>query len=193
MNKMTYKLQSIIEANQYRIISGEKFVWECYGHNARFMDFEANPINTKETNTENNISCVFDTRNYNVYEICFVAKNKAYRWIHPDFIKANKKECKKKNIRFENCYDGVDYIEIEVFADIMEKIKSFVQTGEYDQRVQLPLNLNNDELLTLFQMAHDRDITLNKLVEEILTQSIDSIDEKEKNPDNDSKQPKINK
>jgi len=41
----------------------------------------------------------------------------------------------------------------------------------------IELNLNNDELLQLCLMAHKRDITLNALVTEILTEQIARLEE----------------
>ncbi|CAB4130251.1 hypothetical protein UFOVP116_345 [uncultured Caudovirales phage] len=46
-----------------------------------------------------------------------------------------------------------------------------------DDRVSVPLNLNNDELFQLMLMAHERDITLNKLAEEILREALGMVKE----------------
>jgi predicted DNA-binding ribbon-helix-helix protein len=48
-----------------------------------------------------------------------------------------------------------------------------------DGRVEVPIDLTDDEFLRLAKMAHERDITFNQLVEEILQSEIDRI-EKEK-------------
>jgi hypothetical protein len=42
-------------------------------------------------------------------------------------------------------------------------------TGQdYDTRVSVPVELDDSELFELMRRAHERDITLNQLVEEIL-------------------------
>jgi predicted DNA-binding ribbon-helix-helix protein len=41
-----------------------------------------------------------------------------------------------------------------------------------DNRVDVPIELTDDDWYTLMKMAHERDITLNQLVEEILTLEI---------------------
>jgi predicted HicB family RNase H-like nuclease len=45
---------------------------------------------------------------------------------------------------------------------------------EWDSRIQVPLDLDNDLLLQLAMEAHKRDITLNKMVEIVLQQAIDT-------------------
>jgi hypothetical protein len=44
---------------------------------------------------------------------------------------------------------------------------------EWDSRIQVPLDLDNDLLLQLAMEAHKRDITLNKMVEIVLQEAID--------------------
>jgi hypothetical protein len=42
----------------------------------------------------------------------------------------------------------------------------------FDTRIQVPVELDNDTLLKLTMEAHKRDITLNKMIEEILRELI---------------------
>ena len=53
---------------------------------------------------------------------------------------------------------------------------------ETDNRVEIELELTDQEWYTLMKMAHDQDITLNQLVERVLTEEINRI---EKERDND--------
>ena len=46
--------------------------------------------------------------------------------------------------------------------------------NEYDTRVMVPVDLDDDTLMKLFTIAHEQDITLNQLVENILTELISS-------------------
>jgi len=39
---------------------------------------------------------------------------------------------------------------------------------KFDTRIQVPIDLDNDTMLKLAMEAHKRDITLNKMVEEVL-------------------------
>lgn len=49
-----------------------------------------------------------------------------------------------------------------------------------DNRVDVPIELTDEEWYTLMRMAHDRDITLNQLVEEILAAEINRIDKEQR-------------
>ena len=53
---------------------------------------------------------------------------------------------------------------------------------DLDNRVDVEIELADAEWYTLMRMAHDADITLNQLVERVLTAEIDRI---EKERDND--------
>ena len=58
--------------------------------------------------------------------------------------------------------------ELEVIEDWIEKATAIVAGKKYDKRIQVPLNLPDDVMFELMSMAHERDITLNKMVEEVL-------------------------
>ena len=53
---------------------------------------------------------------------------------------------------------------------------------ETDNRVDFEIELTDEEWYTLMKMAHEQDITLNQLVERVLTAEIDRL-EQEKNHD----------
>jgi predicted DNA-binding ribbon-helix-helix protein len=48
-----------------------------------------------------------------------------------------------------------------------------------DNRVDVPIELTDEQWYSLMKMAHERDITLNQLVEEILTLEINRIEKDE--------------
>ena len=54
--------------------------------------------------------------------------------------------------------------------------------NDSDNRVDVEIELADEEWYTLMKMAHDEDITLNQLVERVLTAEIDRI-EKERGND----------
>ena len=45
-----------------------------------------------------------------------------------------------------------------------------------DNRVDVPIELTDEQWYSLMKMAHQRDITLNQLVEEILTLEINRLE-----------------
>ncbi len=45
-----------------------------------------------------------------------------------------------------------------------------------DNRVEVPLELTDQELLVLFKMAHEKDMTFNDFVEHVLTEYLEQIE-----------------
>jgi hypothetical protein len=43
---------------------------------------------------------------------------------------------------------------------------------DYDTRVQMPLDLPEEDMFLMMKMAHEKDMTLNKFVEDLLRQYI---------------------
>ena len=55
---------------------------------------------------------------------------------------------------------------------------------EADNRVDVEIELADEEWYTLMKIAHEQDITLNQLVEQVLTEEIARIEkERENDPD----------
>ena len=52
---------------------------------------------------------------------------------------------------------------------------------ETDNRVEVEIELADEEWFTLMQMAHQQDITLNQLVERVLTEEIARIEKEREN------------
>jgi hypothetical protein len=42
-----------------------------------------------------------------------------------------------------------------------------------DNRVEIPLELNDEELLVLFKMAHETDLTFNQFIEQVLVEYLE--------------------
>ena len=88
--------------------------------------------------------------------------------INEDFQKKNRKEAKKRDIDKDNAWDDVNYIDLDVDDDFIQKCLAIREGEDYDVRVSVPLELEDDQMLELMSMAHKQDITLNQLVENIL-------------------------
>jgi predicted HicB family RNase H-like nuclease len=99
---------------------------------------------------------------------------KPYRWTNPLFKDAYLNEAKERNIDPDQAWDDVKWVELEVAEDFLEKAQAMFNGDEWDSRIQVPLDLDNDLLLQLAMEAHKRDITLNKMVEIVLQQAIDT-------------------
>lgn len=161
-------LKEWMEVTGYRITEGSDYLWNCYGPNAYRMD----SWNGEQDGFS--ASIVFDTRTQEVYEVSAYdyTKSRAYRLINPAYVEQHKQEASDQDVNFKEAWDDVDYTDLEVDEDMLEKIKGIFSGEDYDTRVQVPLDLEDDLLFDLMKMAHERDITLNKMVEEVLTVAI---------------------
>ena len=65
---------------------------------------------------------------------------------------------------------------INVFPieDFLEKASAIFKGQPFDTRVSVPLDLNDEELFAMMKLAHQRDITLNQLMVEVLQAAIDN-------------------
>ena len=160
-------LKDFMEAVDYRITEGDAYCWQCYGPNAYCLD---------SWNGEHegySISFIFDTKTQVAYEIAMYdyANNRAYRLTNPDFIKARETETTNRGMGDE-AWDDVMYIDLDVEADMMEKVHAIVAGEEYDTRVQMQIEFTDDELLRYMKLAHDMDITFNEFIVRALQSAI---------------------
>ena len=158
-----------MELVDYRITEGSNYGWQCYGSNVYQMDSWNGNIDG------HSFSIVFDTRDQTVYEVQAhdYVHNRAYRMINEDFLKKMKKEAKRRDVDKDEAWDDVNYIDLEVDDDFIQKCLAIRAGEDYDTRVSIPLDFSDEELLQYMKMAHERDITFNELVEEALRQAIE--------------------
>ena len=152
----------------YRITEGSDYCWQCYGSNAHCLD------SWNGEQDGHSFTVIFDTKDQTVYEVQAhdYVHDRAYRMINPNFQKKYKKEAKHRDIDKNNAWDDVNYIDLEVDDDFIQKCLA-IQAGEdYDTKVSVPLELEDDKMFELMRMAHEQDITLNQLVENILRNMI---------------------
>lgn len=73
-------------------------------------------------------------------------------------------------------WDDVDYVDLEVADDFIQKALA-IQAGEtYDTRVKVPVDFSDEELLQYMKLAHDRDMTFNEFVEEALRHALVEVE-----------------
>lgn len=161
-----------MEICNYRITEGSDYQWECYGPNAYTLD------SWNGDQDGHSFSIYFDTKTQEVYEVQIhdYRNQRAYRMINPEFVKKHKKEAKRREVEYKQAWDNVDYVDLEVDDDWIQKALA-VEAGEvYDTRVSVPLVLDRDQMFDLMTMAHERDMTLNELVEFVLKEEIKRIE-----------------
>ena len=161
-----------MELVDYRITEGSDYGWQCYGPNVYQLD------SWNGEQDGHSFTIVFDTRDQTVYEVQAhdYVHNRAYRMINEDFAKKMKKEAKRRDVDRNEAWDEVNYVDLEVDDDFIQKCLAIRAGEDYDTRVSVPLELEDDLMFELMKMAHEQDITLNQMVEQLLRRVIDADD-----------------
>ena len=137
-------LKEWMEIVDYRITEGSDYCWHCYGNDVHMLD------SWNGEQDGHSFTVIFDTKTQVVYEVQAhdYVHQRAYRMINPDFQKKNKKEAKRRDIDKNNAWDDVDYVDLEVDDDFLQKCLSIKAGEDYDTRVSIPLEFSDEELLT---------------------------------------------
>jgi len=162
-------VKEFMEIIDYKITEGSQYMWNCYGPNAYRLD------SWNGHQDGHSVSIIFDTNTQEVYEVSAYdyRNNRAYRLINPDYKAEHDLEAEGRNILGNQAWDDVDYVDLDVDDDFIQKAIAIVAEEDYDTRVQMQVEFLDDELLQYMKLAHDRDITFNQLVEEALRFAIE--------------------
>ena len=95
-----------------------------------------------------------------IAEVCDYRNNRAYR------ISLERHEDD------DTGWDGVEWIDLATDSDFLEKARAILNKEEYDTRIVIPLSLSDGELLILFEMAHEADMTFNDYVAGIIAKQL---------------------
>ena len=158
-----------MELVNYRITEGSDYCWQCYGPNAYHLD------SWNGDQDGHSFTIIFDTKDQTVYEVQAhdYLHQRAYRMINEDFQKKNKKEAKRRDINKDEAWDDVNYVDLDVDDDFIQKCLAIAAGEDYDTRVSVPLDLSDEDMFELMKQAHENDITLNYHVESILRNALD--------------------
>ena len=160
-----------MEMVSYRITEGSDYQWQCYGPTAYALD------SWNGEHDGHSFTIIFDTKDQTVYEVQAhdYVYNRAYRMINDDFRKKMKKEAKHRGVNRNEAWEEVDYIDLDVDDDFIQKCLAIAAGEDYDTRVSVPIDIPDEDLLQYMKLAHERDITFNQLVEEALREAIKDI------------------
>lgn len=161
-------MQRWMDMVQYRITEGSNYGWECFGYNA----YTLSSWDGDHSGTSFNIT--FDTKDQTVFmiEAHDFANDRAYRWFAPTYQSRYMQEASRRGTTDE-AWEDVQYVDLEVLDDWFEKATAIYNKEPYDQRVQMPIDFTDEELLKYMKAAHDKDMTFNQFVEEALRHAID--------------------
>lgn len=164
-------LSKFIQNFDYQIVGGSEYQWNCFGPDARFLDFESDYAHS---------AVIFDAKTQTVYEAEVSSKEQSegnlpglYKWINPDHLNDYLVECKERSVHPMEAWDDAKYIQLETAEDFLEKSHAIFNGLPFDRRIVVPLDLDNDTILQLALEAHKRDVTINRMVEIVLQEAID--------------------
>lgn len=164
-------LREFMETVDYRITEGDSYGWQCYGYDAYQLS-AWNGIHGKGGWSAN---IVFDTKDQTVFEVevCDYTNDRAYRMINSDYKTSYNNEVKTRGEFANMAWDNVDFTDLELEDDWLDKATAIVNGEvEYDTRISIPLDLPEKDLMVLFKMAHEADMTFNDYVEKLLREKL---------------------
>lgn len=105
----------------------------------------------------------FSLKDQRVYfvEACDYQNSRAYRLKDPGIEMDNQ------------AWDNTEWRDLEVDDDFIQKALAIKAGENYDTRVSVPLELEDELLFELMKQAHEQDITLNQMVEQVLREVIE--------------------
>ena len=164
-----------MELVDYRITEGSDFGWQCYGPNAYHLD-SWNGIHDAGGFS---FCIIFDTKDQTVYEVQVhdYTNQRAYRMINPDFRKKMKKEAKRRDVNRNEAWDDVDYVDLEVDDDFIQKCLSIRAGEDYSTDVSVPIDLPDELLMFAFKAAHAENMTFNDWMNQMLKSFVDKVNE----------------
>jgi hypothetical protein len=164
-------LKEWLELVDYKITEGSSYGWSCYGNNPYCLD------SWNGDHDGYSFSIVFDTKTQEVYEVsvCDFSRERAYRMINPAYQEAHKEESENRGSNVNEAWDNVDYIDLDVVDDFIQKSLSIRADEDYDTRVEMVVDLPDDVILQAAMAAHKLDITLNEYISRALAEFVDEV------------------
>lgn len=159
-------LHEWLELVGYKIVEGYDYMWDCYGKDAAYGLIAGNM-------TSYSTDIIFCKETHEVREVVVSEEktNRKYRLVDPNFIDAMYEEASIRLIETSEDF----YIDLETSEDFLEKANAIIKGIEYDDRISIPLDMSDAELLIMMRAAHALDITFNQFVEMAVTEAIKDI------------------
>jgi hypothetical protein len=166
-----------MELVNYRITEGSEYGWQCYGANAYCLD-SWNGVHGKGGYS---FSIVFSTKTQKVYEVsvCDYTNDRAYRMISENKRVKHTKEAKELDVNLNQAWDDVDYVDLEVDDDFIQKCLAIRAGEDYSTDVSIPIDLPDEVLMFAFKQAHEKNMTFNDFVNQVLREFVDKVNEGE--------------
>jgi hypothetical protein len=166
-----------MELVDYKITEGSDYGWQCYGPNAYCLD----SWNGVHGTGGYSFSIIFSTKTQKVYEVtvCDYTNDRAYRMINPKNIEKHRKEALARDVNLNEAWDCVDYVDLEVDDDFIQKCLAIKAGEDYSTDVSIPIDLPDEVLMYAFKQAHEKNMTFNDFVNQVLRDFIDKVNKGE--------------
>jgi len=174
-----------MELVDYKITEGGDFGWQCYGPNA----YQLSSWNGLHDKGGWSFNIVFSTKTQKVYEVtvCDYTRSRAYRMIVENKQEKHRKEAEHKSELANQAWDDVDYVDLEVDDDFIQKCLAIKAGEDYSTDVSVPLDLPDDLLMFAFKCAHAENMTFNDWMNKMLRDFVDKVEKGQYNKE-DAKQ-----
>lgn len=174
-------LKDFLEITNYQYTDTQKYGWKCFGDAAQYMDY----WNRAQDGFQ--LTILHDLLTPTVYsvEVSDFKKNKAWRWINPEYKQAHDEEAASRGVDSNQAWDDVNYKTVDE-QEILNKARKLwnrfsnpkqkeevLGPATDESKSDIELDLSDKEMLQLALEAHKRDITLNQMVELILLDAIE--------------------
>jgi len=129
-------LEEFLDFIGYKVTSGERHHWDCFGKNARFI--ESDEVYSK--NGFIRALAIFDTETKFIYQLESYddRENIGYRWIDPLYREAHRIEAIAKGVNPNEMYDDVEFRICETAEEWNEKTLELLEELESE-------NFDNEE------------------------------------------------
>ena len=161
-------LKEWMEIVDYRITEGSDYYNSRYGDKIYSLD----SWNGEQDGYS--FTIIFDTLTQKVYEV------QAHDYLHNRAYRMFAEGSAPPVGEDTEAWDDINYVDLEVDDDFIQKCLSIREGADYDTRVSVPVDFTDEELLKYMKLAHERDITFNQLVTEAL---IEAIEEHKRDPE----------
>lgn len=164
-----------MELVDYKITEGSEYGWQCYGPNAYCLD-SWNGIHGKGGYS---FSIIFSTKTQKVYEVTVAdyTNDRAYRMIAENKRNKHSKESKSRGVNLNEAWDCVDYVDLEVVDDFIQKCLAIKAGEDYSTDVSVPIDLPDDLLMFAFKCAHAENMTFNDWMNQMLRDFINQVED----------------
>lgn len=156
------RLEDVMKVACYNVCEGSDFLPSCYGVGLKLFEFAA------VDEDEEAVSCIFDPKTQIVHEITFIAGDVPVKWVSPEFRVKNS-ESKTKDGSRDFAWEGVPWTDMQDLQEILGLINDYYKGYENEQ---LLISVTPEIELALFKLAHRKDMTVNQVVEDILTKEL---------------------